>query len=185
MKDIQLSELTNLMDRNQQFAAHYDGNLNIIPRFSTIVLTCSDARIDPAHYLGLELGDALVIRSGGARVSKELELEIGILWTLAGKITGDKFKGFELAVIQHTDCGYERLANSELQDVLSCKLGVDKTEIGALANADHVKSIREDIERLRRSTLVPNDLLVSGHIYNVEDGRVREVVPPTWLHNGA
>ena len=180
-----MSELTSLIDRNKQFAARYEDNLNIIPRFSTIVLTCSDARIDPAHYLGLELGDALVIRNGGARVSKELELEIGILWTLAGKMAGDKFRGFELVIIQHTDCGYERLANAELQVALSNKLGVDKTEIGALANADHVESIREDIERLRRSTLVPNDLLVSGHIYNVEDGHVREVVPPTWLHNGA
>ena len=108
-----MSELTNLIDRNQQLAAHYKENLNIIPRFSTIVLTCSDARIDPAHYLGLELGDAFVIRNGGAGVSKELEMEIGILWTFAGKMAGDKFRGFELVTIHHTDCGYERLANAD------------------------------------------------------------------------
>ena len=64
-----MSELTTLMDRNQQFAEQYGGKLNILPRLFTVVLTCTDARVDPAHYLGLELGDALVIRNGGARVS--------------------------------------------------------------------------------------------------------------------
>ena len=90
-------------------------------------------------------------------------------------------EGFELAIIQHTNCGYERLADPKLQKVLSDKLGIDEAEIGALANVDHTKSIREDIERLRRSSLVPNELVVSGHIYNVDDGVVREVVAPTPL----
>ena len=90
-----------------------------------------------------------------------------------------------LAIIQHTDCGYERLVNPELQQALSHNLGVDKAEIEALANVDHTKTIREDIERLRRSSLVQNELVVSGHIYNVEDGRVREVVSPTWLRSVA
>jgi carbonic anhydrase len=152
-----------------------------MPRFSTIVLTCGDARIDPAHFLGLELGDVFVFRNAGARVSRQLELELGILWVLASKIAGDQFKGFGLAIIQHTDCGYERLVNPELQQALSHNLGVDKAEIEALANVDHTKTIREDIERLRRSSLVPNELVVSGHIYNVEDGVVREVVAPAPL----
>ena len=180
-----MSELTNLMERNQKFAEQYDGNLNILPRIFTVVLTCTDARVDPAHYLGLELGDALVIRNGGARVSRELEMEIGILWTLGSKLAGDKFRGLELAIIQHTDCGYERLANPELQSALTSKLGVSKAEIEALANVDHVGTIREDIERLRSSTFVPKELVVSGHIYNVEDGHVREVVSPTWLRSAA
>ncbi len=180
-----MSELTSLIDRNQQFAAHYDDNLNILPRFFTVVLTCSDARVDPAQFFGLELGDALVIRNGGARVSKELELEIGILWTLGSKMAGENFRGLELAIIQHTDCGYERLANPELQNALSSRLGVDKAEIDALSNVDHVGTIREDIEKLRGSSFVPKELVVSGHMYNVEDGRVREVVSPTWLRSAA
>ena len=180
-----MSELKTLMGRNQQFAEQYVGKLNILPRMFTVVLTCTDARIDPAHYLGLELGDALVIRNGGARLSKEVELEIGILWTLGIKRAGDKFRGLELAIIQHTDCGYERLANPELQEALSNRLGVDKSEINALSNVDHVGTIREDVEKLRGSSLVPKELVVSGHIYDVEDGRVREVVPPIWLKNAA
>ena len=184
-KERKMSDLQNLIDRNSQFAAQYEGGLTIMPRFSTLVLTCIDARIDPAHFLGLELGDAVVFRNAGARVSKELELELGILWVLVSKFAGDQFKGLGLAIIQHTDCGYERLANPELQQALSHNLGVDKAGIEALANVDHTKTIREDIERLRRSSLVPNELVVSGHIYNVEDGVVGEVVAPApLLRNG-
>ena len=184
-KERKMSDLQNLIDRNSQFAAQYEGGLTIIPRFSTMVLTCVDARIDPAHFLGLELGDVLVFRNAGARVSRELELELGILWVMVSKMAGDQFKGLGLAIIQHTDCGYERLANPELQQALSHNLGVDKAEIKALANVDHTKTIREDIERLRRSSLVPNEFVVSGHIYNVEDGVVREVVAPApLLRNG-
>ena len=72
-----MSDLQKLIDRNSRFAAQYEGNLTIMPRFSTMILTCGDARIDPAHFLGLELGDTFVFRNAGARVSKELELELG------------------------------------------------------------------------------------------------------------
>ena len=175
-------DLAKLIDRNRQFAAQYQGSLTIMPRFSTMVLTCGDARIDPAHFLGLELGDVFVFRNAGARISRELELELGILWTMASKMVGDDFRGFGLAIIHHTDCGHERLANPELQNALRHRLGVEQTEIEGLANADHTKAIHDDIERLRRSPLVPKALVVSGHIYNVEDGIVREVVAPAPLY---
>ncbi len=97
------------------------------------------------------------------------------------KFAGEQFKGLGLAIIQHTDCGYERLANPELQQALSHNLGVDKAEIEALANVDHTQTIREDIERLRRSSLVPNELVVSGHNYDVEDGVMQEFVAPAPL----
>jgi carbonic anhydrase len=62
---------TALLDRNQSFAEQFDaGDLAIRPRMSTIILTCLDARVDPAHLFGLELGDALVIRNAGGRVTK-------------------------------------------------------------------------------------------------------------------
>ena len=146
-----------------------------------MVLTCGDARIDPAHFLGLDLGDAFVFRNAGARVTAELELELGILWSMAAKMAGDNFRGFGLAIIQHTDCGYERLANPQLQQALSQRLGLAPSEIATLANADHTTTIQEDIERLRHSSLVPDDLVVSGHLYNVEEGIVHEVVAPAPL----
>lgn len=179
-----MSDLQKLIDRNEQFAAQYEGGLTITPRFSTMVLTCADGRVDPAHFLGLELGDALVFRNAGARVTHDIELELGILWTLASALRGDQFQGLKLAIIHHTDCGFERLANPKLANLVINKLAVDRAEIDALAIPDHAQCIHEDIERLRRSPLVPRQLVVSGHLYDVADGHVREVVPPTALQSG-
>jgi carbonic anhydrase len=171
-----MSDLQTLLERNQQFAAQYQGGLHIMPKLSTFILTCADARIDPAHFLGLKLGEALVFRNAGGRVTDDLELDLGILWMLARQMAGDNFRGISLAIIQHTDCGSEHLANPELAMTLSGRLGVGKSAIDGLVNTDHAKRIHEDIERLRRSPLVPKELVVSGHIYQVENGTIKEVV---------
>ena len=176
-----MSDLQILLERNQHFAAQYKGGLKGIPKLATFVLTCSDARIDPAHFLGLELGDALVFRNGGGRVTDDIELELGILWTMAAGMMGENFQGFSLVIIQHTDCGFERLANPEMAAALSNRLNVEPAQIEGMSNVDHAQSIYEDIERLRQSSLVPNKLVVSGHIYNVEDGTLAEVIAPAPL----
>lgn len=177
-----MSELQTLLERNQQFATEYKGkNLSILPKFSTIVLTCSDARIDPAHYLGLELGEALVFRNGGGRVTHDIEVELGVLSMMANKMSGGKFTGFSLALIQHTDCGFERLANPEIATAIHNHLHIEKEQIAEMSNVDHVKSIHADIERLRNSSLVPKNITVSGHIYNIADGLISEVVAPVSL----
>lgn len=180
-----MSDFTQLIERNQQFAANYQGNLAGFPQFSTIVLTCADARVDPAHFLGLELGDSLVFRSAGARVSRGFARDVGILWTMASRVAGDKFGGFELAIIHHTKCGFERLANADFQQVLNKNLGLDLAEIETLAISDHEKAIQEDIERLRQWGLLPGTLTVSGHIYDVDDGIVRQVVAPVPLQGNS
>lgn len=176
-----MSDLQTLLERNQQFAAQYEGDPGIMPRFSTFVLTCADARIDPAHFLKLGIGDAVVFRNAGGRVTADVELELGVLWMMAKRMAGDNFTGISLALIQHTDCGFERLANPELVAALSARLNVDKAEIEVLANVDHTRRIQEDIERLRQSRLVSKELVVSGHIYHVADGTMSEVVPPAPL----
>lgn len=101
--------------------------------------------------MGLKLGDAFVVRNFGARVTKELELQLGIMWTLANQIAGDEFQGFKLAIIQHTGCGFEGLGDAKLQQVLSENSGLEKAELAALSNADHGESIRQGIDRLRNS----------------------------------
>ncbi len=176
-----MSDLEVLLERNTQFAAQYEGGFATLPRFSSIILTCADARVDPAHFLGLNLGDAYVMRNFGARVTREVELELGIIWTMVRKIAGDEFRGFELAIIQHTNCGFERLGETELQQALSENLGLEKAELAALSNAEHDKAICRDIERLRSSSLVPKELIVSGYLYDVNDGTLREVAAPEAL----
>ena len=176
-----MSDLQILLERNQHFAAQYKGGLQGMPKLTTFVLTCSDARIDPAHFLGLELGDALVFRNAGGRITDDIELELGVLWMMAARMMGENFRGFSLVIIQHTDCGFERLANPEMVTALSNRLNIEPSQIEAMSNVDHAQRIYEDIERLRQSSLVPKEMVVSGHIYNIEDGTLAEVIAPTPL----
>jgi carbonic anhydrase len=175
-----MSDLSTMIERNKAFAANYEGGLSGKPHFSTIILTCTDARIDPAHFLGLELGDALVMRNAGGRVTEAIEFELGFLWVLASKMMGDKAK-LSLAIIHHTDCGVERLANPELRQLMSQKLGVDSAKFEAMAITDHQQSLNDDIERLRQSSLVPDSMIVSGHLYDVAHGTMAEVISPAEL----
>ncbi len=176
-----MPDLQTLLERNQKFAAEYKGGLKNLPKFSTFILICADHRVDPAYYLGLELGDALVFRTGGGRVTDDVKLEIGILWTMVARKSGESFPRFSVALIQHTDCGFERLANPEWAAEVRNQLGLEQAQIDRLANADHARRIREDIECLRKSRLVPKELVVSGYIYHVEDGTLEEVVAPASL----
>ncbi|MFQ5418795.1 MAG: carbonic anhydrase [Anaerolineae bacterium] len=178
-----MSDLQTLLERNQQFTARYEGGLHILPKFSTFILTCADARIDPTHFFGLELGEAMVFRNAGGRVTDDVELELGVLWLMAAHMAGNNFRGISLALIQHTDCGFERLANPEMAAILSNRLSVAKAVIDGLANANHSQRLHEDIERLRQSPLVPKGLVVSGHIYHVEDGTIEEIVAPAPLQS--
>ena len=180
-EDEHRSDLTTFLERNQRFAAEYKGGLQLLPRFSTLILTCIDARVDPAHVLGLTLGDALVFRNAGARVTDDVELNLGILWTMLSRTAGENFRGISLVLVQHTDCGFERLANPEMADALSKRLGVERAKIDSLANVDHVQRIHEDIERLRKSPLVSKEIIVSGYVYHVEDGTMEKVVAPARL----
>ena len=170
-----MTDLKPLLERNQTFASSYSNTLSIIPRFSTIILTCLDARTDPAHFLGLEAGDALVIRNVGGRVTPDVELEIGMLWEMLKNLKGENFKGFNLAIIHHTDCGMERIANPQMITGLSQRLGVDKSKVKALAIHDHDQSLKDDIERVRNSSFIPKDLNVTGYLMDIENGLVNEV----------
>ena len=101
------ADLTTLLDRNRSFAEQFAaGNLKISPRMSTILLTCLDARVDPAHLFGLGLGDALVIRNAGGRITPAVMGDLGILSVLAAAFTqpGTSPRQPELVVIHHTDC---------------------------------------------------------------------------------
>ena len=176
-----MSDLKKLLDRNRRFATGYQGGLSLPPCLSTVVLACIDARVDPAHVLGLELGDAFVFRSAGARVTEDIEVALGVLWELSRERDGDRFSGFELAIFQHTDCAMERLSDPALRRVLGRRLAAGQGQLEELGIADHGDSIRADIERLRRSPRVPKALVVSGFLYDVADGVVRQLAAPTPL----
>ena len=176
-----MDNLATLLERNRAFAEGFNsGDLVIRARLATLVVTCLDARVDPAHFLGLELGDALVIRNAGGRINSGVLRDMGILGVLGASVPGPGMQ-LQLVLIQHTDCGMARFASSEVQALAVERLALSADEAAALAITDPAASVRADIERLRATPGVPDQMVVSGFVYDVTDGSVTEAVAPGTL----
>jgi len=165
-----MSDFNTLLDRNAAFAAAFDkGDLPIPPNVKTIVLTCVDARVDPAHFLGLELGDALTMRTVGARLTETAITEAILLYWLL-KLGSDGKVDLDLAVIGHTNCGMERLADPATAERFAAEVGSDV--VASYAIGDLAATIRLDIERMKADPRLPEPMSISGHIYDVTTGKV-------------
>lgn len=172
-----MSTTTTLLDRNSHFAKEFvSADLPIIPKLRTVIITCGDARVDPAHILGLELGDAVVIRNNGGRVTPAVVEELAVMSFMVAMMDGAEPGPFEVVIIQHTQCGAERFADPDFQKIIKEHAGVD---VSSAAIYDHEQSLREDVESLRSAPGVPEYVVVSGFIYDVKNGSVREVIAPT------
>ncbi len=177
-----MADLTTLFDRHERFAEQFEsGDLTIRPRLPTILLTCVDARVDPAHLFGLELGDAIVLRNAGGRITPGVMRDLGILGVLAASLPGPAGGPPELVVIHHTDCGMARLANPPIQHQVARRLGLSNAEVAAMAVTDPIATVQADIERLRQAPGAPDALIVSGLVYDVGTGAMSQVVPAVAL----
>ncbi len=174
-----MSNMSILLDRNRQFASDFSAaDLPGLPRLRAVVLTCADQRVDPAHILGAELGEAAVIRNNGGRVTEAVVEEVAALAFMVEKMDGPEPRPWELVLMQHTKCGAERFADPDFQRTLKEHIGVD---VSPSAIADHEQTLREDVERLRSAPEVPGYVVVSRYIYDVRSGRLREVIAPAPL----
>ncbi len=178
-----MSDLPQLLEGNRRFTAHFaDGELPIRPRLSTVVLTCLDARVDPARLFDLQLGDALVIRNGGGRINPCVLTDLAVLGLLTAALPGDKAVTLELVILHHTDCGMSRFAAPSAQEALAQRLGIEPDEVATtMAITDPAQSVRDDITRLRLAPGPPDSLVVSGFVYDVADGTVEQIVAPAPL----
>ncbi len=177
-----MADLKTLLDRHRSFAEQFDGgDLKIRPRLSTILLTCVDSRLDPAHVFGLGLGDALVIRNTGGRITSGVVVDLAVLSVLGANMPGPSAMRPELVIIQHTDCGMARLAGPPVQQQLAERLGLSNDEVAAMAVIDPAETVKADIERLRETPQIPDALVVSGLVYDVKTGAVEQVVAPAPL----
>ncbi len=177
-----MSDLETLLERNRSFAEKFDrGGLAIRPGMSTIILTCVDARVDPAHLFGLGPGDAVVIRNAGGRITPPVLRDLAILGVLAANLPGTGAMQPELVVIHHTDCGMGRLASPPIQQQVAKRLGLSDDEVSAMAVTDPTKTVQADIERLRHTPGTPDALIVTGLVYDVGNGTIGQVVPPAPL----
>ena len=171
--------MTPLLDRNEQFARAYTPVPLGLPAAQVIVVTCVDHRVDPAITLGLKLGDAPVLRNAGGRVTQSVIEEVAYLAFLgqrlfSGQLTEDP--RFEVAVIHHTQCGTGFLADPAFRHEASEATGVDEAALEATAVGDPRVTVPADVELLLASPLLPSAMGVSGHVYDLETGRVTTVV---------
>jgi len=173
------SRMTPLLEHNEQFARTYTPVPLGLPAAQVIVITCLDHRVDPAITLGLTLGDAPVLRNAGGRVTQPIIEEIAYLAFLGQRISGGQLADdirFEVAIIHHTQCGTSFLADAGFQREASEATGVDEAALEASAVGDPQVTVRADVERLLTSSLLPRNMGVSGHVYDIETGRVTTVV---------
>ena len=173
-----MSNLDPLLERNVAFAhtGAHDG-LPPIPRHQLFVVTCMDSRIDPAHILGAELGDALVFRNGGGRVTLDVVRDIAFVAAVTTMMSGGEPPSFEVAVIHHTSCGSAFLADEAFSASLAATTGADATDLAMLAVTDPHQSIAVDVETLLSSESIPGTVVVSGHVYDVDTGLITTIHP--------
>jgi carbonic anhydrase len=172
---------------NAAYAAEFGdrSKLALPPARGFAVLTCMDARIDPAKIAGLSEGDAHVIRNAGGRASDDAIRSL----VISTKLLGTR----EWFVIHHTNCGMELFTDDIMRGLLASSLatasydGKTWSDSGAgpgsrqgefidwLTIRDQAESVATDVERIRRHPLVPRNIPIHGYIYQVESGRLVEV----------
>ncbi len=128
--------------------------------------------------LGLELGDAFVIRNVGGRITDEVIEQIAILGALVGGAGGG---ALEVAVVHHTDCGTVRFADPEIRKELVKVAGTGESPIQKLAAANPEESVADDLDRLRAAPILPDDLVVAGYVYDLKGGQLKEIAAPRSL----
>lgn len=185
-----MSVLPEVLSANEQYVAGFDkGDLALPPARGFAILTCMDARLDPAKYAGLSEGDAHVIRNAGGRASDDAIRSLVISYKLLGTS--------EFFVIHHTDCGMEFFTDEVMRGLLANSLetaqlgpagfvdvgqGPGSTEaayIDWLTISDAAGSVVDDVSRIRNHPLVPGRIPVYGYIYDVATGQLVEVPEAT------
>ncbi len=179
--------LSEVLEANENYATNFGDkkDLALPPARAFAILTCMDARLDPAKYAGLSEGDAHVIRNAGGRASDDAIRSLVISY----KLLGTK----EFFIIHHTNCGMEYFTNEVMSDLLSKSLetaALDESgfhDVGAgggssegkyinfLTIGDQAESIVEDVKRVRNHALVPKAIPIYGYLYDVKSGRLIEI----------
>jgi len=180
-----------VISANAEYVAGFGdkGNLPMPPGRQFAILTCMDARLDPAKYAGLAEGDAHVIRNAGGRASDDAIRSLVISY----KLLGTK----EWFVIHHTDCGMETFNSEIMGELLAGSLktaSVDETGwhdsnagggttdgkfIKWLTFTDNASSVVEDVARIRSNSMVPAEIPIYGYIYDCKTGELVEVPEAT------
>jgi carbonic anhydrase len=162
-----MSVTDELLANNEAYASRFDkGELPLPPSKKVAVVACMDARLDPARVLGLEEGDAHVIRNAGGVVTDDEIRSLAISQRLLGTE--------EIVLIHHTDCGMLTFSDDDFKRSIQEETGI-KPEWAAEAFGDLDEDVRQSIARIKASPFIPRKDAIRGFVYEVETGKLREV----------
>ena len=162
-----MSVTDDLLKNNEEYAREFDkGDLPLPPAKGVAVVACMDARLDVHGMLGLELGDAHVIRNAGGVITAD---EIRSL-VISQRLLGTR----EIVLIHHTDCGMLTFSDDEVADQIEADTGV-RPPFVLESFGDLEGNVRESMERIKTNPFIPHKDAVRGFVYEVETGRLREV----------
>jgi carbonic anhydrase len=167
--------IETVLARNRAFAAAggHQGAV-VFPNLRLFVITCLDPRVEPAHFLALELSDAMVVRNVGGRVTPEVIRDVAFIGQLAENVVPDG-PLFEVAVIHHTQCGTAALADDTFRRLYAERVGADESTLRDRAILDPADSVARDVELLRSSSAISSRVAVSGYVYDVVTGLVQTI----------
>jgi carbonic anhydrase len=171
--------------RNRAFASAggHEG-ATLFPTLGLLVVTCVDARVDPAHILSLELGDAIVLRNNGGRITPQVIDDLAYVSQLA-ETARPEGPLFEIAVIHHTQCGTARLADDGFRHRYAERIGADESGLREYAVLDPTATATRDVDRVRTASAISPRITVSGHVYDVATGLIETVIPARPVGGGA
>jgi carbonic anhydrase len=163
-----MSVIEQLLIANAAYARDFElGGLASPPSRRVAIVTCMDARLDPARFLGLAEGDAHVIRNAGG-CAREALRSLAVSQHLLGTN--------EIAVIRHTDCGMGKYSDAEIASKVEASSGGDASgiEFGAFADLD--QAVAADLQYLRSSDLIADETVIRGFVYDVKSGGLEEIL---------
>jgi len=175
-----MSNVDLLTKRNDDFATHrFSAGLPLFPTLRMVIIGCVDPRVDPADVLGVELGEAVVIRNVGGRITPATMQTLAMLGAIARAEGANTASGLELVVLHHTDCGITRLTGNP--DMLAGYFGVGPDKLATKAITDPYAAVAIDVAALRANPALPAAWLVSGLVYDVATGRIETMIAPAPL----
>jgi carbonic anhydrase len=170
-----MSNIETALERNRAFAAaggHEDAV--VFPKLRLFVITCLDPRVDPAHFLGIDLSDAMVVRNAGGRVTPEVINDVAFIGQITENVIPDG-PLFEVAVIHHTQCGTAALADDTFRRRYAERIGAEESTLRDHAILDPAATVMSDVERLCSASAISPRITVSGHVYDVVTGLVQTI----------
>jgi carbonic anhydrase len=175
-----LSNIAPLLERNRVFASDPDARegmprLPFIPNQNLYIVTCIDPRVDPAQILGVRLGEAIVQRDIGGRITPALIRDIAYIGYLVDT-KAPEGPYFEVAVIHHTDCGSTLLADDELRHGFAERIRTDERALADTPVLDPARTVQTDVNRVLWAEEIPQSVRVSGHVYDVHTGLMTTIV---------